>query len=74
MAYLVAKNVNKHGCIAIQVEHGKPLVDLLKKTEKQVDESIIQLIEISRPSAYGEYAPYTICSDPSFFINKASLL
>lgn len=72
--YLVAKNVNKHGCVAIQVEHGRPLVDLLRKAEQQVDENVIQLIEISRPSAYGEYAPYNMCDDQLTFLKKAATL
>lgn len=58
MCYVVAKDANKTGCIALRMEHGKALVDLKREIKSQVGYSRIQLVTISRPSAYGEYAPY----------------
>ena len=59
MPYLVAKNFYQHGCYAMPVEHGPELVELKRD---------LQLVTISRPAAYGEYAPYTIIKDREEFI------
>ena len=58
MCYLVAKKFNDVGCLALQTSHGKHLADFKKKLIKAVGYDTIQLITISRPSAYGEYEPY----------------
>jgi len=55
MCYLVAKKFNDVGCLALQTSHGKHLADFKKKLIKAVGYDTIQLITISRPSAYGEY-------------------
>lgn len=60
MCYLVAKDVNAIGCIALQTTHGEHLVDFKRKLIQQLGTERIQLITISRPSAYGEYEPYQI--------------
>lgn len=58
MCYLIAKDRNKHGCYALQTTHGKHLVELKKRLNASVASKGIQLVTISRPTAYGEYAPY----------------
>lgn len=58
MCYVVAKDVNKVGCVAMRMEHGKDLVQLKREIKSHIGYSRIQLVTISRPSAYGEYAPY----------------
>ena len=58
MCYLVAKNINDVGCVALRTTHGKHLSELKRKIEKKVGYEKIQLVTISRPSAYGEYEPY----------------
>lgn len=58
MAYLIAKDKNDHGCIALKVEHGKSLVELKRRLNNAVGYKGIQIITISRPTAYLEYAPY----------------
>ena len=58
MCYLIAKHEDKIGCVALHTSHGKHLVELKKKIESQVGYEKIQLVTISRPSAYGEYEPY----------------
>ena len=55
MCYLVAKKFNDVGCLALQTSHGQHLADFKKKLIKAVGYDTIQLITISRPSAYGEY-------------------
>ncbi len=59
MCYLIAKDRNKHGCYALKTRHGKELVELKRKLNASVGRQGIQLVTISRPTAYGEYAPYT---------------
>lgn len=58
MCYLIAKDRNAHGCIALKTTHGKKLVTLKKELNNAVGHKGIQLVTISRPTAYGEYAPY----------------
>jgi hypothetical protein len=58
VCYLIAKNFDKVGCLALQTSHGRHLVDFKKKLINLVGYDKIQLVTISRPSAYGEYEPY----------------
>lgn len=58
MAYLIARNRETHGCFALKIKHGKHLVELKRRLNKAVGCKGIELITISSPTAYGEYAPY----------------
>lgn len=58
MCYLVAKKFNDIGCLAVQMTLGEQLADLKEKLMQAVGYDSIQLVTISRPSAYGEYEPY----------------
>lgn len=60
MCYLVAKKFDEKGCIAMKTRHGKALADYAENLQKIIGHNGVQLITISRPSAYGEYEPYTI--------------
>ncbi|MBO6128272.1 MAG: hypothetical protein J6P79_05175 [Pseudobutyrivibrio sp.] len=57
MCYVIVKNKNKRGCYALKAKHGNELVQLKNKLEASVKKDV-QVVLISRPSAYGEYAPY----------------
>ena len=59
MCYLVAKNINDVGSIAWKTTHGKHLAEFKDLLEEKVGYDRIQFITISRPSAYGEYEPYS---------------
>ena len=61
MCYLVAKDRNAHGCFALKTTHGKHLVELKRELNKEVGYKGVQLVTISRPTAYGEYAPLPLC-------------
>ena len=65
--YLLAKHFDKQGCISFQTKHGKHLVSLMKKLNQAVSSHDIQIATISRPSAYGEYAPYTFAENEDSF-------
>lgn len=60
MCYLVAKKFEENGCIAVKTRHGKALADFLENLQQQIEYNGIQLVTVSRPSAYGEYEPYEI--------------
>ena len=68
MPYLGAKNFYQHGCYAMPVEHGPELVELKRDLQAATPLEHLQLVTISRPAAYGEYAPYTIVKDREEFI------
>lgn len=57
MCYLIAKDRRSQGCYALKTEYGEKLVELKRELNKAVEYKI-QLVTISRPMAYGEYAPY----------------
>ena len=74
MCYVIAKDAYKEGSIALRTEHGPGLVALKKETGRLVDENRIQLVTVSRLSAFGEYEPYTIVKDEDAFKNAAMAL
>ena len=47
-----------HGCYAIKTKQGQHLVDMKRELNRAVGTRGVQLVTISRPTAYGEYAPY----------------
>ena len=67
VCYLVAKAPKKRGCYALKTTHGKHLVELKRTLNAAVRERGIQLVTISRPTAYGEYAPYTFAKSEEEF-------
>lgn len=69
MCYLVAKDTKKSGCIALKTVHGKHLAELKRELNAQADG--IQFVTISRPTAYGEYAPYSFAKTEQEFIERA---
>ena len=52
MCYLVAKDRNAHGCFALKTTHGKHLVELKRELNKEVGYKGVQLVTISRPTAF----------------------
>ncbi len=74
MCYLVAKNADDIGCIAIEMSIGQHLADFKRKLSREVDVKKIQLVTISRPSAYGEYEPYRFVDTESEFEEQVKLL
>ena len=56
MCYLIAKRFNKSGCIALQMEAGEEMAWFDDSLQEKLGYDI-QIITISRPTAYGEYEP-----------------
>ena len=67
MCYLVAKDKNKHGSYALKTVHGPHLANLKRELNEAVKGTGIQLVTISRPTAYGEYVPYTFAETEEEF-------
>ena len=65
MCYLVVKSKYKHGCYAMKTQHGESLIMLKRKLNGLSRGKGIQVVTISRPSAYGEYSPYTFVGTES---------
>ena len=74
MCYILAKDVNDHGCIAWKTKPGKELGSLKRVLEDMVAGNHIQIVTISRPMAYGEYAPYSFVETKEELINKVSAM
>lgn len=71
MCYILLKNVNKHGCYALKAQHNKALVELKHKLEERVNKDV-QVVLISRPTAYGEYAPYSFAENEEELLSIAA--
>ncbi len=54
MCYLIAKRFKKSGCIALKAKRGKELADFTTNLQKKLGYDI-QIVAITRPTAYGEY-------------------
>ena len=74
MCYLIAKKADGIGSIALQTSHGQHLVDFKKKIIKEIGVENIQLVTVSRPSAYGEYEPYRFVDTEQEFEENLKLL
>ena len=68
MCYLVATNSGNNGCVALKTTHGKHLSEFKRSIEEKVGYEKIQLITISRPSAYSEYEPYHFVESKEEFL------
>ena len=62
MCYLVAKWFGTTGSLALQTQAGKSLVEMKRRIDAIFGHDRLQLVTITRPSAYGEYEPYTFVS------------
>ena len=74
MCYLIAKKFVSVGSLALQTSHAQHLVDFKRKIMSEVGTDEIQLVTISRPSAYGEYEPYQFVDTEQEFEQKVKVL
>ena len=70
MCYLIAKEFDKQGCIAVKTRHGKELSNMVNELNRAVSGKGIQLVTISRQSAYGEYEQYEMLDDNEDFKDR----
>ena len=69
MCYLVATNSGNNGCVALKTTHGKHLSEFKRSIEEKVGYEKIQLVTVSRPSAYSEYEPYNFVDSKEEFLS-----
>ena len=74
MCYLIAKDIDAVGCVALRTTHGKHLSEFKKKLIDKIGYDRIQLVTISRPSAYGEYEPYNFVETKEEFEQLVSTM
>ena len=70
MCYLVVNNFGEHGSIAVQMQHGPRLRSLVHYIEEVRKGKGSQIMTLSYPDAYKEYAPYEICANESEFVQR----
>ena len=73
MCYLIAKRFKKSGCVALQTEAGEEMAQFADALQEKLGYDI-QIITISRPTAYGEYEPYHFVNSYDEFSKQASQL
>ena len=73
MCYLIAKKFNQSGSIALKRTRGKELAYFADELQEKLGYDI-QLVTITRPSAYGEYEPYHFVNSYEEFERKASVM
>lgn len=74
MCYLIARKEGTEGCIALHTSHGKQLSTFKKEISVHKGCEEIELITISRPSAYVEYEPYHFAKSEREFLEWLVLL
>lgn len=73
MCYLIAKRMNKTGCVALQTEPGEEMAKFADEIQERLGYDI-EIITISRSTAYGKYEPYHFVNSYEEFEKEASLL
>ena len=71
MCYLIVKDFNKKGSIAIELNDSKEVSGLYKFLTARLRETSKQVVTISDLETWREYAPFDIINTPSEFIDKA---
>lgn len=74
MCYLIAKRIDEVGCIALRTSHGKHLAEFKRLLVDMVGYESVQLVTISKPSAYAEYEPYQFANTMEEFPEMANKL
>lgn len=67
MCYLIAKESAKRGCVAFRTENGPHVVAIKRSLFEYTMDKDIELVTISRPSAYGEYELYRFVDSEEAF-------
>lgn len=70
MCYVIAKERYAHGWITFETVHGKHLADLKRSLNEALGNTGVEIMTISRPEAYGEYAPYDFVQTEEEFIKR----
>ena len=70
MCYLIAKDFQKEGCLAVEAERGKELASLISYLGHKTLDKGIQILTVTDKDVYGEYKPYHMVDSEAEFISK----
>ena len=70
MCYLIAKKFSDTGCLAVKVESGKALANLVTYLGLRTLHRGVQILTLSNSETYGEYKPYHFVTSEKEFIDK----
>ena len=73
MAYLIAKKFDQPGCLAVKMDAGKELAELVSKMGKKYLNRDIQILTLSNPETFGEYKPYHFVESIGEFSERVEL-
>ncbi|MBU5255827.1 DUF6718 family protein [Tissierella praeacuta] len=73
MCYLIAKRFNESGSIALKTTRCKELANFADNFQEEIGYDI-QLVTITRPSAYNEYEPYQFVNSYEEFEKEVNLI
>lgn len=73
MCYLIAKRFNELGSIALKTVRIKELAHFVDEFQEKIGYDI-QLVTITRSSAYGEYEPYQFVDSYEEFEKRVNLM
>jgi len=73
MCYLIAKKFKKSGSIALKTKRGNELAEFASNLQEKLGNDI-QIVAITRPTAYGEYEPYHFVYSFDEFSKEVNLL
>jgi len=71
MCYLIVKDFNKKGSIAIELKEGKEVAGLSKFLSARLENTSKQVVTISDLENWREYAPFSLVASVGEFIDKA---
>ncbi|MEG0494692.1 MAG: DUF6718 family protein [Eubacterium sp.] len=67
MAYLIARQFDKPGCIAIQAESGQKLTESARRLAKMTIHTGVQVSVVYSEEDFAEYEPHVIFEDHDEF-------
>ena len=74
MCYVIANERYAHGSTAFVTVHGIHLADLIRSLNEALGNTGAESMTISRPEAYGEYAPYHFVQTEDEFVAQVLAL
>lgn len=74
MTYLIAKKSDQPGCLAVKMDTGKELAELVSEMGKKYLDKGIQILTLSNPDTFGEYKPYHFVESIKEFYKQVDIL
>ena len=74
MTYLVAKKFDQTGCLAVKMNPGKELAELVSEMGRKYLDKGIQILTLSDPDTFGEYKPYQFVDSIKEFYKQVDIL